>query len=350
MLPAKTAVILHAIDQNLITTDMTPPRFLTKSGGKTFNRIDIEIPTSDGKTIPARAYQPIGEGPFPMIMYYHGGAFMEGYGSIDTHDNVARSLAIQTKSVVVSVGYRVAPKYVFPTAIEDSYDALVWTAKHARQFSGDPMTMAVAGDSAGGNIATVVSAMSRDRNGPVLKAQVLYYPLTTFQDLELPTREMYDSGYYLLSRQVMHKARDSYTPYQSMWTNPYTSPLNAQDLTNLPPAFIITAEFDPLRDEGEAYAERLYEFGVPVETVRYQGTMHGFISFYEVMYKGKHGMQESTQFLKKAFADEIEPAPFAIRVVNVPKGTEKVRDQIEAYAIAGFLLSQKYLPFKLIYI
>ncbi|GAE35760.1 alpha/beta hydrolase [Halalkalibacter akibai] len=177
---------------------------------------------------------------------------MEGYGNIHTHDNIVRSLAARTNSIVIAVGYRVAPAYPFPAAIEDSYDALVWAYTNAADLGGDPSSIAVAGDSAGGNIATVVTLMSRDRNGPGISAQALLYPLTTFADIEFDSRLKYDSGYYLLSRSVMMRARDTYTPDEAFWVHDYTSPLDADNLSNLPPAIVITAEFDPLRDEGEA--------------------------------------------------------------------------------------------------
>ncbi|MEB1809440.1 MAG: alpha/beta hydrolase [Bacillaceae bacterium] len=341
-LPVKTAVILHAVNENLVPLDIELPNFVRGSTGRsTMVRETVEIPVRDGSTITGKVYRPNGEGPYPIIMYYHGGAFLEGYGSIETHENIVRALAGRTQSIVVAVGYRVAPKYVFPTAIEDGYDALLWAYDMAEAWNGDVSKIAVAGDSAGGNIATVVAMMSRDEGGPELTAQVLYYPLTTFQDVALPSRNVYDSGYYLLSRSVMYLARDKYTPEPDMWSNPYTSPLEAEDLTGLPPTLIITAEFDPLRDEGEAYGKRLSDFGVPVETIRYKGVMHGFISFYEVMYRGNHGLQKSVHYLRTAFHDEIFYEPYTVKVVNIEDGKETLRDQLEAYAMAGFLIGKQ---------
>lgn len=344
-LPAKTAVLLHAVNSNIVTPDIKVPKFLTPSSGSSIIRENIKIPVSDGEEINARVYRPNREGPFPIVLYYHGGAFMEGYGNIDTHDNIVRALSARTQSVVVAVGYRVAPAHVFPTAIEDSYDALVWINNHADDFNGDPTRMAVAGDSAGGNIATVVAAMARDREGPALTAQILYYPLTTFQDVMLPSRSIYDSGYYLLSRRVMYLARDKYTPEEEMWSSPYTSPLDAEDLSGLPPALIITAEFDPLRDEGEVYGKRLKEAGVPVQALRYNGVMHGFVSFYEVMNRGNHGLNQSATFLRKAFHTEADFPAYTFEVIDIPNQKEKWREQMEAYAIAGFLLGKQTLSF-----
>ncbi|WP_306453938.1 alpha/beta hydrolase [Bacillus sp. FJAT-45350] len=341
-LPPKTAVLLHAVNNNLVALDIEIPSFISsKSGKSTIVRENLTIPVSDGTEIPARIHRPKGEGPYPIILYYHGGAFMEGYGNIDTHDNITRFLAKQTKSVVISVGYRLAPEHVFPTAIEDSYDALHWAYENGESIHGDTSKIAVVGDSSGGNIATVVSAMARDRNGPDLMAQVLFYPLTTFDDVELESRNLYDSGYYLLSRRVMEIAREKYTPEETMWLSPYTSPLLSEDLTNLPPAYIVTAEFDPLRDEGEAYAERLAKSGVPVRAVRYEGVMHAFVSFYEVLYSGKHSLKESVSFINDAFADGIEYKPFELTVMDVPRSKETYRDDLEAYAFAAFLLGKE---------
>lgn len=343
-LPPKTAVILHAVNNNLVTLDMSPPKLFSKQGISTRVKKNESIPVSDGSTIPAIVYSPGGEGPFPMIMYYHGGAFLEGYGSIHTHDNVARSLSSRTGSVVISVGYRLAPNHIFPAAIEDSYDALLWAVENAAELQGDPKRMAVVGDSSGGNIATVVASMVRDRDGPKLTAQVLYYPLTTFQDdLSLLSRDVYDSGYFLLSRGVMRQAREGYTPEESMWISPYSSPLQSQDLSNLPPAFIITAEFDPLRDEGEAYAQRLADSDIVVEAVRFRGVMHGFISFYEVMNSGKRGLEESSMFLNRAFHDKLETEPYQLRVNDPSSNTNNVRDHLEAYAFAAYLIGKQLM-------
>ncbi|MFC0471825.1 alpha/beta hydrolase [Halalkalibacter kiskunsagensis] len=340
--PPKTAVLLHAVHNNLVTPDMKRPKFFSNSSTPRFTNEIIEIPVADGTSIEGKMYRPIGKGPYPIILYYHGGAFMEGYGSIHTHDNIVRSLAARTNSIVIAVGYRVAPKYPFPAAIEDSYDALLWAYEQADELGGDSENIAVAGDSAGGNIATVVSLMARDRKGPDIKAQALLYPLTTFQDIEFDSRMKYDSGYYLLSRGVMMRARDTYTPDEALWLHEYTSPLEADNLYKLPPAIVITAEFDPLRDEGEAYARRLAEHGVPVETIRYNGVMHGFISFYEVMYRGNHGLAQSARFLRASFDEEPSYQPYNLQVYNgTTTRSMQIRDQAEAYAIGSFLLGKQ---------
>ncbi|UTR14714.1 alpha/beta hydrolase [Salipaludibacillus sp. LMS25] len=344
-LPAKTAVVLHAINNNLVNLDITirPPAIVSSgnSGGSPLLREDLVIPVQGGVQIPVRLYRPQGEGPFPILMYYHGGAFIEGYGSLETHDNIIRSLASRTNSIVIAPSYRLAPDYVFPTAVEDSYSAIEWAVEHAESFNGDRNRLSVVGDSAGGNIATVMTLMARDRHGPDISAQVLLYPLTTFQDVPLESREIYDSGYYLLSRQVMYLARDLYTPDELMWSHPYTSPLQAENLSDLPPTLIITAEFDPLRDEGEAYAERLAEFQVPVRATRYRGVMHGFISFYEIMQSGRYGLQETASFLRQVNQGTLDVGEaYNLQVRQPPQGFDRVRDQTEAFAIAAYLIGR----------
>lgn len=336
-LPPKTAVILYAINNQIITADMNPPKFLTKQKPSTFAKEDFFIATTDGKEIPARVYYPKEKGSYPVVLYYHGGAFLKGFGDIETHDNIVRALATKSKAVVIAVGYRVAPEYVFPTAVLDSYDALGWAYENVEKYHGDRQKIVVAGDSAGGNLATAVALMSRDLHGPKLSAQVLLYPLTTFQDIPLASRSIYDSGYYLLSRGVMMLAREQYTPSEGMWLSPYTSPLNADNLDELPPTLIITAEYDPLKDEGSQYGEKLASFDVPVKHVHYKGVMHGFISFYEVMRIGDHGLQETVSYIKKVFnGDELED--YEKTVISSSNGKEGIREIFEAYAIAAYLI------------
>lgn len=336
-LPPKTAVILHAVNNNMITSNMKPPQFLTTPRPATIAREEIIIPVTEDNLIPGRVYYPKREGPHPIILYYHGGAFIEGYGNIETHDNIIRALSARTGSIVIAVGYRVAPQYVFPTAVEDSYAALLWAYEHAERWNGDNERIAVVGDSAGGNLATAVALMARDDQGPSLVAQALLYPLTTFQDLPLKSRIIYDSGYYLLSRSVMNQARELYTPLAEMWLSPYTSPLNAENLVGLPRTLIITAEFDPLRDEGEQYAQRLAEEGVLVKHLHYEGVMHGFISFYEVMHLGEHGLSQTASFLNQAFRESEFPEQFEQKIIGT-QGMGKVREYLEAYAIAAYLI------------
>ncbi|MBB6449114.1 acetyl esterase [Geomicrobium halophilum] len=343
-LPSKTAVVLHAINNQLVVPNeqLTPPAFLTgnsSSGNVTFEQKSLEIPVSDGSLIPARMHRPIGVEDAPIILYYHGGAFMEGYGSIHTHDNIVRALAYRSNAIVISVGYRLAPEHIFPKAVDDSYDALLWAHEQAEELGGSKEKIIVAGDSAGGNIATVTAMQARNKGGPELQAQLLFYPLTTFHDRSLETRNKYDSGHYLLSRKVMEKARDTYTPGEEMRKNPYVSPLDEGVAEDLPPAFIATAEYDPLRDEGELYAHKLNDEDVPVEAIRYEGVMHGFLSFYEVMATGSHAIDDSLDFLDRTLNDEpLQTAGFRIVERGQPSGVERIREETEAHLAAVYLL------------
>ncbi|PSL50595.1 acetyl esterase [Salsuginibacillus halophilus] len=350
-LPAKTAVILHAVNNNIVSLDFEPPElfdnhpFQTSSGnaggGPMLINEHEQLETNDGYHVPLEIFRYNDAEDAPILVYFHGGAFLEGYGSLHTHQDLMRELAQRTGAVVVGVGYRVAPDHTFPTAAEDAYEGLKWAVNHAEALGGSEEDVIVAGDSAGGNLAAVTSMMARDRNGPEIAGQVLYYPLTTFEDAAFASRMEYDSGYYLLSRQVMEKARDAYTPQPEMWKNPYTSPLEADSFENLPPALILTAEYDPLRDEGELYAEKLHEAGVPVNTIRYEGVMHGFVSFFEVMESGQQGLQDTSQFVQRMTAEEPEhDEVFAIQSKSQPSGMERVREQAEAYAIAAFLIGR----------
>lgn len=344
-LPSKTAVILHAVNNNLVpvSADIEPPRFLSSRSNDTTKVLleeDTVIPTEEGITIPVRIYRYEDVEEAPVILFFHGGAFLEGYGNIDTHRNITRSLAQRTGAVVISPGYRLAPKHIFPAAVEDSYRALEWAHEHADKYGGDPNKIAVVGDSAGGNLATVTALKARDHGGPQIFAQVLFYPLTTFQDIPLKSRETYDSGYYFLSRDVMIKARNAYAPEEEMWNSPYTSPLQATDLSGLPPTFIITAQFDPLRDEGELYGEKLHEAGVPVKTVRYNGVMHGFISLFEMMKSGELALEQTARFLEGAYHMEEVPMAYEWTVQETPQGIVRLREEAESFFIAAFLLYQ----------
>ncbi|SFP44322.1 alpha/beta hydrolase [Salibacterium halotolerans] len=347
-LPSKTAVILHAINHNLVSldTNITVPDFLTpdrsKEDGVTMERHDTTITTGGKNTeIPVRVYSYSDTENAPVIVYYHGGAFLKGYGSLDTHENVIRSLAARTGAVVISPAYRVAPEYEYPAAVKDSYNTLQWARRHAEQYGGNPDKIAVAGDSAGGNLAAVTAMKARDENGPDLFAQLLFYPLTTFRDVNFDSRTTYDSGYFLLSRQVMQKAREAYTPKQRMWDNPYTSPLHAQNVSNLPPAYIVTSEFDPLRDEGEKYGRKLHEAGIPVQTTRYQGAMHGFVSFFQIMKRGDHALAQSAAFLERASSGTIEdPDTYTVSKYDGPSGLTWLQNEAEALAIGAFLVGK----------
>lgn len=234
------------------------------------------IPTTGG-TLPLRVLVPI-QRPLGVLVYYHGGGWVTG--SIDESDTVARKLAERTSCAVVLVEYRLAPEHRYPTAVDDSYAALEWAGNHLADMAGRDAPLMVAGDSAGGNLAAVMALRSRDRVGPTIALQALIYPVTD-ADFSRPSYEDRGAGPYsdqLLSREAMIWYWDHYLPDQSRRTEADASPLHAGDFSGLPPAVILTAEHDVLRDEGEAYAEALRAANVPVDFKRYPGQIHGFFT------------------------------------------------------------------------
>jgi len=265
---------------------------------------DRAIPGPDGP-IPARIYTPTGTGPFPVLVYFHGGGWV--IGDIETHDGLCRSLCNGASCIVVSVDYRLAPEHRFPAAPEDCYAATAWVAQQAATFHGDSSRLAVGGDSAGGNLAAVVSLMARDRGGPPLAFQLLIYPATDLR-MESLSIEENGEGYYLTKRDMVWFRGHYLTSEQDM-TNPLVSPLLAPDLHGLPSALIITAEFDPLRDEGEAYGQRLAEAGVPTTISRYHGMIHSFVRMAPILDQGKAAIGESCRALQAAFERAKHPAP-----------------------------------------
>jgi acetyl esterase len=231
---------------------------------------DIEVPGPDGP-LPARVYRPESERPVPTVVLFHGGGWV--IGDLETHDNMARSICRDCAAVVVSVDYRLAPEAPFPAAVDDALAATRWAAEHLSDLGGDDR-LAVAGDSAGGNLAAVVSQQLRDAGGPPLAAQFLVYPATDVTG-EYASRAENGEGYFL-DLPTMGWFMGHYAPDPALHTDPRVSPLRHEDLTGLPPAVVVTAELDPLRDEGEAYATALAAAGVPVEVRRFDEMIHGF--------------------------------------------------------------------------
>jgi acetyl esterase/lipase len=251
--------------------------------------------------IPVRIYTPEGNPPMGVLVYYHGGGWV--LGDLESHDRVCRALANKAGCVVVSVDYRLAPEHVFPAAADDCYAATKWVAENAASLGADPARLAVGGDSAGGNLAAAVSMMARDQGGPAIAFQLLFYPVTDAA-LDTPSYKEFAGDGYVLSRADMEWFWNSYLGPDSdaEKTNPYACPLRAKNLAGLPPALVMTASHDPLRDEGERFAQRLISAGVKVTCTRYEGVTHGFISFADALDKGKAGQQQAADALKVAFA------------------------------------------------
>jgi acetyl esterase len=249
---------------------------------------DLKIPHPE-HPIPIRIYTPAAEGPFPCLVYFHGGGWV--VCDLDTHDAVCRAIARQAGAVVVAVDYRLSPEYKFPAAVDDCYAATQWVAAHATRLQVDPRRIAVGGDSAGGNLSTVMCLKSRDEDGPALALQVLVYPVTNLASFDTRSYREFAAGCYL-TRAEMEWFRGHYLARTEDADSPYASPLLAPDLRGLPPALVITAECDPLRDEGEAYAKRLAEAGVEATSTRYAGMIHPFFSLGGTLSQGRRAIEQ----------------------------------------------------------
>lgn len=253
---------------------------------------DISISGPYGQ-IPLRIYTPLGAGPFPVMVTFHGGGWVTG--SLKAHDGFCREICSHAECLVVSVDYRLAPENKFPIPLEECYFATEWVSKHISQYRGDPYRLSVSGDSAGGNLAAAVALMAKDRKHPFICSQVLIYPVLDHNFLTSSYSE-FENG-YLLTKGQMEFFWKSYL--QGQKATPYAAPFQAENLKGLPPALIIIAFFDPLRDEGLAYAHRLQQAGVPVELLGYP-TIHAFMSFADRLQIGKEATDQVAEFLKKA--------------------------------------------------
>ena len=255
---------------------------------------DLMIDGPDS-AIPVRIYRP-SAAPAPVHVHFHGGGWV--IGDLETHDRDCREICVGADCIVVAVDYRLAPEHIFPAAPEDCYAALCWASANLDSLCALPGAVSVGGDSAGGNLAAAVALMARDRNGPAIAMQLLIYPVTDATMESGSYRDNADG--YLLSRTMMSWFWDHYCPDLALRADPLASPITAEDLTGLPPALIMTAEFDPLRDEGEAYAERLIAAGVEVEVRRFDGLVHGFFSQAGVIEAAREGVDLAVKALRKA--------------------------------------------------
>jgi acetyl esterase len=259
--------------------------------------LNSEIP-GPGGPIAVRIYVPDGaDSPKPALVFFHGGGWVRG--SLNTHDLACRSLANGAGCIVVSVDYRMAPEHLFPAAVDDCLAATRWVVDNASQLGVDPKRVAVGGDSAGGNLAAVVAQQLRE----TVIFQLLIYPVT---DRSFETQSYRDNADgYMLTREAMRYYWRTYQPDDSLADDPRASPLRAADLSGLAPALVITAEYDPLRDEGRAYAERLKAAGVPTAYSEYAGTVHGFVTSAGVLDLGKQAVRESAAALREAFTSAM---------------------------------------------
>jgi acetyl esterase len=247
--------------------------------------------------VPLRVYTPHGRPPFPIVVWFHGGGWV--VGTLDTYDPLCRALAEAVPAVVVGVGYRLAPEHPFPAAVEDALAATEWTSRHAAELGGARHRLAVAGDSAGGNLAAVVALAARDRGGPPIAFQLLAYPVMEAA-MDTASHREKAKGFHL-EGPTMRWYWDHYLGGAD-GSRPDASPLRAAFLGGLPPAMVLTAEHDVLRDEGEAYGERLAAAGVPVRARRYDGVVHGFLRWRGVTPAADRALREAAAALRDALA------------------------------------------------
>lgn len=251
--------------------------------------------------IPLRIYTPEGNQPFPVLIFFHGGGFV--LGTLDEFDPFCTFLATGAASIVVSIDYRLAPEHKHPAAVEDAVTAVNWVAAHAKDIHGDPTRIAVAGDSAGANLATVVSLIARDQGFPKLVYQVLICPWVDSSSFDTDSFRYFGDGLWL-SKAAMCWYRKHYLCSQEQALLSLVSPLLTKDLSRLPPALVITAEFDVLRDQGEAYARRLQEAGIPVQCTRYPGVLHDFVVFPGLFGQARKAIDEISTALQRSFEQQ----------------------------------------------
>lgn len=272
----------QAIQQ--ISNDAVPPEV---------DRVrDIEIRGPNGP-IPLRLYEPDTTANRPIVVYFHGGGWV--IGNLETHDAMCRQLARDTPAIVVSVDYRLAPEHPFPAPVEDCYAAIKWANEYGDILDGDPERLAVAGDSAGGNLAAATAILSRDRGGPDLAHQLLLYPVTDYS-FDRPSYETYGTG-YTVTKAGMVKFWDYYLDSDIDGANPYASPLRVPDLEGVAPGRVVTCEFDPLLDEGKAYADRLDEAGLLIDYTNIEDMFHGHLRMVQMMDRAEKDVA--------AIADEL---------------------------------------------
>ncbi|MCF8226730.1 MAG: alpha/beta hydrolase [Bacteroidales bacterium] len=266
------------------------------------------IVTYSEHDVPVKIYYPTRKSlaePTPVIFFIHGGGFM--FGSIEEYDMAVKKLARISNKIVIAVDYRLAPKYPFPAALNDICAVFDWVIDNMESIGGKGNKIVVMGDSAGANLATVLALKSRDENKDNVLCQVLYYPPTTFVEKEFPSRMYFlrdDKRTYLITEEFLLESKRHYLGDSVDDRNPYASPLEADLTGDIPPAMIITAQVDPLRDDGSLYAEKLKESGQEVIYKEYEGIIHGFFNFYMVFRESKESMKMARDFIDDHFKNQ----------------------------------------------
>jgi acetyl esterase len=266
-----------------------------KPEGDEIARIEDHTVPGPAGDVPVRLYADSHDTGLPVIAFFHGGGWV--LSSVDGHDSLARRIAARTGMLVVSVDYRLAPEFPFPAPHDDCWAVTTWLAEHAEEWGGDPSRLAVCGDSAGGNLAAGVALRARDEGLP-LTFQALIYPCIDDVQDDYASMRSNAEGYFL-SAADMTWFWDHFVPEQYR-TDPRAVPARATDLQGLAPAIVMTAEYDPLRDEGEHFAERLRDAGVPVEVIRYPGVVHGFVSRWHTMARAERAHDDLAAALRRA--------------------------------------------------
>ena len=301
--PQAKALLDQIAAQNAPVVETLSPRearMLMEASAMTFGpkpevgRVsEVAIPGPAGP-LRARVTAPAGAGPFPGLVFFFGGGWVTG--SLNSHDHLCRTITNAANAVVVAVDYRLAPEHPFPAAVDDATAGTFWVSDHAEELGIDPSRLAVGGVSAGGNLAAVAALRARGRINPPLALQLLIYPII---DASLDTPSYLENAEgYILTREAMRWYWSQYVPNPSDRSSPDASPLRAPDHSGLPPALVVSVEYDPLRDEAEAYARRLAEAGVPVRLTRYDGMVHGFLRRYGTLDQGKAAIDEIAAVLR----------------------------------------------------
>ncbi|WP_347861507.1 alpha/beta hydrolase [Salimicrobium sp. PL1-032A] len=254
----------------------------------------------DGHDIPVRIYEPEGEGPFPVLVYFHGGGWV--FGDIDSADNVCRRFAGEAQAVIVSVGYRLAPEHKYPAAFHDAVDAVAWTFRNLGEWNGDHDRVAIGGESSGGNLAAAAASYFLEHGDTGIAAQLLITPVLNYDFRSASYQADYQ---YNLTNEKMKWFFGHYLNDASEGEDIYVSPLRKRNLEELPRTLLVTAHFDPLREEGHSYARRLKASGVQVDHLHYEDLVHSFMNMTGVVARAEEAFDETTRYLKNLLHKEV---------------------------------------------
>ncbi|PCI92450.1 lipase [Candidatus Aerophobetes bacterium] len=268
------------------------------------HKVETRAIKADDHDFLVRIYHPSPAKKLPMLLYFHAGGYVRG--DVELCDPICRKIANRSSCIVISVNYRLAPEDKFPAALEDAYTTLCFAHRYAHEIGGSKDHIAVAGDSTGGNLATVLTLLTRERKGPKISFQILMYPVVDYT-YSFPSHEKFAKGYFM-TEEALKFYESQYFPPDADRKDPYISPYFIKHFDNLPPAYIITAECDPVRDEGEAYAEKLKKSGIKVVHYRFKGTMHAFIYFSPISKKADEAIFSVAEALHGFFRETIEKA------------------------------------------